>query len=312
MQVLHSPSDCAIEGSCVTIGNFDGVHRGHKALIVRTREKSRENNLSSVVVTFWPHPRHIVSPNKAHNPLSTRAMRRDRIEALDIDYLLEVPFTRELANLSPEEFVEHYLLPLHMRHLVTGYDFTLGRGRSGHTEELRAIGQKCGFSVEQLAPVRIGETIVSSTNLRALIAQGDIQNANILLGREYFLTGPVIRGARRGTGLGFPTANIEPPRILLPPKGVYVARAEIASQRFNALVNIGTNPTFGANALSVETHLLDAHIDCYGKTLALFFQDRVRDEKTFQSADELVEQIKNDRAYALSYFAKERERETIS
>lgn len=304
MQTAHTPKELALSGpSVLTIGNFDGVHKGHQSLILRTLELARTMQMTSIVVTFWPHPRRIVHPEKTHFPLTTRRKRLELLAALGVDCVLELDFTQELARQSPEEFVRNYLLAVNMRHLITGYDFCLGRGRSGHTEELRTIGATFGFSVEQMpALTQVGD-IVSSTRLRALIAQGDLASANTLLGRHYEIEGEVIHGFGRGENLGFPTANLAPPDILLPADGVYAAYAQSPGVQAKALVNIGHNPTFGQLPLSVEAFLLDHHGDLYGQTLSLALISRLRGEKRFAGPAELAAQITRDREQAQAIFA---------
>ncbi|MCR4666057.1 MAG: bifunctional riboflavin kinase/FAD synthetase [Desulfovibrio sp.] len=305
MQILHAPQEyVSSRFSVVTIGNFDGVHLGHRSLIERTLATGRARRLTSIVVTFWPHPRCVVSPSKPHSPLSTREKRSELLSALNIDVLLELPFTPSLAALSPLDFVQEYLLPLRMKHLVTGYDFCLGKGRSGHTAELAEIGRTYGFSVEQMPALLDGDLIVSSTRLRKLIAEGNVSEAALLLGRPYGLEGPVVHGFGRGKGLGFPTANIAPTETLLPAEGVYAAGAMLGGKCYPCLVNIGRNPTFDGNDLSVEAYLLDVNVDCYGSRLAIFFIDRLREERRFADAEALSRQITADIERARVLFAQ--------
>lgn len=306
MQIAHTPKDLNIPGSSVvTIGNFDGVHKGHQSLIVRTLAIAKQEQMTSVVLTFWPHPRRIVHPEKTHFPLTTRQKRRELLGLLGVDCVLELDFTREVAGQSPEEFVRSYLLDLKMSYLVTGYDFCLGRGRSGHTEELRKIGQNYGFRVEQMPPLTQMGDIVSSTRLRALIAAGDLASAQQLLGRLYEIEGEVIHGFGRGSDLGFPTANLASSDILLPAEGVYAAYARGEGFQAHALVNIGHNPTFGDQPLSVEAFLLDTGCNLYGKTMSLAFLTRLRGEIRFASPRELAAQIEQDVRTARSLFAQQ-------
>ncbi|MBQ7456113.1 MAG: bifunctional riboflavin kinase/FAD synthetase [Desulfovibrio sp.] len=304
MHVVHNPNDLTLSASAITIGNFDGVHRGHQSLILRTLSLAKQNAMPAIVVTFWPHPRSIVSPTKSHHPLTTREDRLALLGELGIPYVLELPFTKDLANLEPLAFVTQYLMPLSLTHLVTGYDFSLGRGRTGKTEELRRIGNELGFSVEQMPPLTDNGVIISSTHLRTLIAQGDIKNANMLLGRPYQLKGRVIHGFGRGKGLGFPTANIAVDNILLPAKGVYAANIAIQGKTVHAMVNIGNTPTFGENDLSIECHLLNYTGDCYDETLSLSLLAYLRPEQRFPSPEALIAQIHKDIAQAQTIFAK--------
>ena len=302
MEIIHSPAEIPAYPASVSIGNFDGVHLGHQSLITKTQEIALDQSLRSIIITFWPHPRQVVAPNKPHCPLATRERRIELLAAYGLDLLLELPFTKELANLTPEEFVVNYLLPLKTKFLITGYDFSLGRGRSAHTKELMALGQKWGFLVQQMPPLTVNDVIVSSTHLRSLISQGAVDEAQTLLGRPYQLMGIVMPGAARGRTLGFPTANLLPPNTLLPAKGVYAAYAFIGQEKSRALVNIGHNPTFGQNPLSIESFLLDLTGDFYDCKLTLSFIKRLRDEQKFNSKDDLINQIKFDLEIAKQIF----------
>ena len=311
MQIAHSVQDMAralahgrptagpASGTAITIGNFDGVHLGHQALIRHTREICQQENLTCVLLTFWPHPRLVVSPHKPHAPLNSREERLRLLALLGISHVLELPFDRELASLSPTDFVERCLMPLEMRHLAIGYDFSLGRGRSGHVDVLREIGSSHGFSVTQLPPVIADGAIVSSTRLREHVARGDVQGAARLLGRWYGFSGTVVHGDGRGAGLGFPTANLLPPDSLLPGEGVYVSLLEAAGQRHFAVSNVGRKPTFGGSSLGVESFLPDARdINLYGQGVRLEFVARLRGEQRFASVEALRAQIAQDVAEA--------------
>lgn len=298
MRICHTISELSLQAKALTIGNFDGVHKGHQTLLSRTIELAKAFQHESLVITFWPHPRCVVSPSKTHCPIATREKRLEYLAAFGIDCVLELEFTRALASLSAECFVKDYLVPLNVKEMVTGYDFSLGRGREGHTEELRLVGQKWGFSVEQMPPLYLEGNIVSSTRLRALLLQGDFVHANALLGRYYELQGEVIHGCKRGRTLGFPTANLKKPITVLPSEGVYACYASLYGEKKQALLNIGHNPTFGDNPLSIECFLLDEERDLYGQTLDLALVERVRGEKKFPDARALIEQIHADIAKA--------------
>ena len=295
MQIADTPHALACpQGTGVTIGNFDGVHLGHQALVRRTLEACAAGGLDCVVVTFQPHPRTVLTPGLPHAPLSTRAERFALLERLGVRHILELPFTRDLAALPPEAFVRDYLLPLHPRELVVGHDFSLGRGRSGHPELLRSLGLDMGFRVEQVPAVLAEGEPVSSTRLRRCLAEGDVALARRLLGRPYSVAGTVGHGEGRGAGLGFPTANLEGAATLLPGNGVYATRARIGGQSFDAVTNIGHKPTFGGDRLTVESFLLDAEGDFYGADLALEFVARLRGERRFPDAGALSRQIGAD------------------
>ena len=292
-----SPS-ASPRATAVTIGNFDGVHQGHQVLIRRALTYSQQFGLDCVVITLWPHPRVLFG--RPHQPLTSRAARMRLLQGLGDLRVLELPFTHELAALSPEEFVRQHLLPLRLKHLVIGHDFTLGRGRSGQPDVLRALGEKYGFDVDQLPPVEVGGHVVSSTCLRELIGKGDVATAASLLGHAYGCEGLVVHGEGRGTGLGFPTANIAIPDTMLPALGVYATRVVVPhlGKTLQAVTNIGRKPTFGDYGLSIESFLLDTDLNLYGSELRLDFVARLRDEKRFDSADALVAQIRTDVARA--------------
>ncbi|MBQ9537084.1 MAG: bifunctional riboflavin kinase/FAD synthetase [Desulfovibrionaceae bacterium] len=311
MQILHAVLDLPKEATatCVTIGNFDGVHKGHQALISQTINQAQAQNLFSLCITFWPHPRSIVTPHKPHAPLSTRHKRFALLKDLGLCAVLELAFTKELASLSPDKFVCDYLVPLNTRLLLTGYDFCLGRNRSGHTEELRALGQQYGFLVEQLEPYYQDGSIVSSTRLRKLISAGYMREANALLGRPYTISGEIIHGDGRGQSLGFPTANLGAVKTLLPAPGVYLAYAMWEGHTQKALVNIGTNPTFGPHPLSIEAFILQQDLDIYGVNMELAILQRLRDECHFPNKEALIKQIHDDVAQAKRLFQNSNELE---
>lgn len=306
MQIADSAAVFAALGnSAVTIGNFDGVHLGHQALVRRTLDVCRARDLACVVVTFRPHPRTVLTPERPHTPLSTRTQRFALLEGLGVRHILELPFTRQLAALPPETFVREYLLPLAPRELVVGHDFTLGRGRSGHPDLLRRIGRELGFGVEQVPAVLADGAPVSSTRLRRCLAEGDVALAHRLLGRPYVLSGTVAHGEGRGAGLGFPTANLDGAATLLPGNGVYATRACCGGRSFDAVTNIGCKPTFGGGRLTVESFLLDTAGDFYGQDLRLEFAARLRGERRFADAGALGRQIGADVAAARRILAAE-------
>lgn len=281
-------------GCCVTIGNFDGVHKGHRTLINHALAFSQKVGIPCVVLTFWPHPRLVLG--KEHVPLMTRAARLEALQALKPDYIWEIPFNRSLATLSPEEFIKQYLMPLSMRRLVVGHDFSLGKGRAGQPGILQGLGRSCGYTMEQLSPVMEGGSVVSSSRIRHFVEQGGVDLATRMLGHFHYCDGEVISGEGRGAGLGFPTANIPLPETLLPPSGVYATQVTVDGTTFSAVTNIGTNPTFGGRKTTVESFLLDlpAETNLYGRKLRVHFVMQLRREKRFAGPEELREQIARD------------------
>ena len=245
-------------------------------------------------MTFWPHPRQVLFPERGHMPITTREDRLALLESLGVSCVLELPFTHELAALEAGTFVQQILAPMHLRRLVVGYDFTLGRNRGGQASVLRELGAVMGFTVEQLEPVLVSGTVVSSTSLRGLIGQGDVARAATLLGRFHVFTGEVVHGDGRGAGLGFPTANQRKPDVVLPVEGVYATRASLNGHKWPAVTCVGRKPTFGDNELGVETFLLEDGKNLYGQMMRLEFVARVRGEERFASVEALKERIAQD------------------
>ena len=304
MLAVASPEALPHFDACgITIGNFDGVHKGHQVLVRHTLDVCRQEHMDCVLVTFWPHPRMVVGGGKEHHPLSSREKRLQLLAGLGVEYVLELPFDTAMAALEPESFITRYLMPCNMRRLLMGYDFCLGRGRSGHGQVLAAIGERLGFGVEQLAAVVVDDVIVSSSHLRELIKQGDVAAAARLLGRNYGFSGLVVHGDGRGKGLGFPTANLEPPQTLLPARGVYATRLLVDGRRRPAVTNIGCKPTFAGQALTVESFVLEDVPNLYGRELELEFVARLRDEQKFSDVAALVAQINRDIAQARAILA---------
>jgi riboflavin kinase/FMN adenylyltransferase len=293
------------KGSCVTIGNFDGVHIGHQRLIARVRDLAAGLGVPSVVITFEPHPLRFFTGKKTPPFITLYEQRSELIKALGIDHLLCLEFNQELAGMSPEEFVRRILVEgLKVRELVIGYDYAFGKGRAGNYGLLTVLGKQWGFGVEQLEPVMVDQAIVSSTRIRDLVEAGDVWAAKSLLGRFYRVSGSVVHGLDRGGKLlGFPTANVHLVDELFPKTGVYCCWAEVDGQVHQAVANIGYNPTFGNDVLSVEVHILDLKADLYDKTLKVHFVQRLRGERKFSSLDELKSQIGKDIALGRTILA---------
>ncbi len=281
------------QGACVTIGNFDGVHKGHQKLISTTCKKARGNGLASVVVTFDPHPLRVLVNSKTPPFITLTSQKLELIALHKPDIILPLNFTREMAALSPEEFIKQYLIdPLGMKEMVVGYDYALGKGRSGNYETIVELGKKHDYGVERLDPVIINDAVVSSSRIRDLVSEGNVWDVRPLLGRFYQVRGEVVHGMNRGGRLlGFPTANIKLEDELFPKKGVYAIRVEVDGKVLPGVANIGKNPTFGNEALSVEAHILDFSSDIYGKDIRVHFIQRIRSEKKFNGLDELKERI---------------------
>ncbi len=290
--------------SNVTIGNFDGIHLGHQEILKKTVKESKEANRKSIVITFDPHPKKVVHPEKRPFFLLTTLEEKLRlIESFGVDIVILISFTTEFSKTTAEEFVSNILWDkLHLNKLFIGYDYAFGRNKGGNAAFLRTFGEKLGFQVEEIGAVTIDDTIVSSTNARLSILKGDVRGASRMLARPYNMSGNVVKGFRRGTEIGFPTANIESDKVI-PAEGVYAIIAEVEGNRYQGVINIGFNPTFGNEELSMEVHLLDFQGDIYEKTIDIQFIDRLRDEMKFDSPDKLVVQIKKDIASAKEILA---------
>lgn len=299
MQIARSIQEISADlsqGCCVTIGNFDGVHNGHRKLINRTKEKAASMGVPSVVVTFCPHPLKVLAGSHAPALITDYEKKLDLLEKIDVDLVLLLEFTKDLAALEPEEFVKTILVDqLNMKELIVGYDYAFGKGRKGNFELLSALGEELGYGIERLEPVMINDAIVSSTRIRDLIKAGKVWDVRPLMDRFYVIRGIVIHGMDRGGKLlGFPTANMRVRDELHPKSGVYATWAELDGKVYQAVTNIGYNPTFGNDEISVETFILDFDADIYGWELRLNFVARMRDERKFNGLDELTQQITSD------------------
>ncbi|MBU1002719.1 MAG: bifunctional riboflavin kinase/FAD synthetase [Proteobacteria bacterium] len=285
-----------LRGACVTIGNFDGVHKGHQKLLARTRERALASSAESVAVTFDPHPMSVLACGHAPPFITLIDQKLELISAHGLEICVVLEFTRAMAALVPEEFVRQYLVEaLSMKHMVIGYDYAFGKGRKGNYELLTALGQKYGYGVERVGPYMLDDAVVSSTRIRDLIKAGKVWEARPLLDRFYTVKGEVQHGANRGGKLlGFPTANLKLIDELFPATGVYAVWATHEGRTMPAVANIGYNPTFGNAALSVEVHILDFDKDIYGRELRVQFVQRLRSEKKFEGIDELKTQIGHD------------------
>ncbi|QJB56866.1 bifunctional riboflavin kinase/FAD synthetase [Pseudodesulfovibrio sp. zrk46] len=284
-----------IAGSCVTIGNFDGVHKGHQRLIRLACSRAKAQGLLSVVVTFDPHPLRVLR-NDAPPFITLTEQKLELISQYGPEACLLLEFNMEMAKLAPEQFVQKYLIDgLNMKEMIIGYDYHLGKGRAGNFETLSKLGKDRGFTVDRLEPVSIDGAVVSSTRIRDLVQAGKVWPVRPLLGRFYQVKGEVVHGMNRGGRLlGFPTANLKLVDELHPKPGVYAIWVEVDNEVHMGVANIGKNPTFGNDALSVEAHLIDFNGDLYGRDIRVHFVQRIRDERKFSGIDELKDRITKD------------------
>ena len=284
-------------GAVITVGTFDGVHLGHRAILSRVARRAADRSLPSVLVTFEPHPLDVVNPSAAPLLLSTTNEKLELVAECGIDYAVILPFTPSLAALDPSAFVEKLLLDRYcLRELLIGHDHGFGRGRSGDIHVLRQLGERFDFEVEMVEAVSVDGAPVSSSVIRRSIASGDLESARRLLGRRYSFSGHVVHGDQRGAKLGFPTLNIalQTPRKLLPPVGVYAILLDSERGTFGGMMNLGPRPTFDDPVLSLEVHLFDATGDWYGTPVRVEFVSRLRDTIRFTSVDALVAQLRAD------------------
>ena len=277
------------------IGNFDGVHLGHQRLLGRLCEAARERGVPSMVITFEPHPVKVLA---THRPLPLIMSYADRLALLDrlgVDRTLVIRFTRHFAALTSEDFIREILHgTLRASHALVGPDTRFGRDRGGNFEQILALGEELGFTAERISPVTVDGMNVSSTAIRRLVLEGKVREASRLLGRFHRIPGEVVRGARRGRRIGFPTANLNTPNELVPADGVYAGRLRWRGERYEAVINIGVKPTFSDKQRTIEAHLLDFQGNLYGEQVGLSFVDRIRSERRFRNADELTSQIRDD------------------
>ena len=290
----------------LALGNFDGVHRGHQSLIRQAVEHKNAGHGISAAFIFEPHPAQLLTPDRMPRLLGTPIRKAQLLESIGLDLLIYNRFTRDIASLSPEQFVKHFLVEhLQVKEVFVGFNYSFGFKGQGTPETLIQLGEKYGFAVYVTDPVTIDSELVSSSAIRQALEEGRISQAARMLGYHPILDGIVVQGERRGRQLGFPTANVGIEKIFnIPAKGVYAARAEVNGQQYNAVVNIGSKPTFHeAYPISVEAYLFDFDGDIYGPAISLSFVERIRDEKRFESLDALVAQIKQDAQTAQAILA---------
>jgi len=305
MRFVHSLEEAQLtEESVVTIGSFDGVHRGHQALIKQLRAAALNAQRASVVITFFPHPSVVLGRTRPYY-LTAPEEKLVQLNRTGVDLLVEMPFTRDTAQVRAADFVDQLLRWLRMRELWIGHDFALGYQREGNADFLTEFGRTHGFAVHVADPLTNDGEIISSSNIRAALREGDVAHAAKLLGRPFRLSGKVVPGDGRGKTIGIPTANLDVWQDhAIPANGVYACRAWVGHLPLRAAVNIGTRPTVtDATRRTVEAHLLDFDKDLYGLNIVLDFFDRLRDEQKFASVPALVAQIRSDVATTRSLLA---------
>jgi len=301
VKVYHDINNFRAKNPVVTIGTFDGVHRGHQKVIRRLRDYAKEYNGESVIFTFYPHPRLVTAPNEGNlRLLTTLEEKTELFEKNGIDHLIIYPFTKSFSELSYQQFVKDILVDkLGTRCLVVGYDHKFGKNREGGFEYLKECAKKHKFDIEQLDALLVDESNVSSTKIRQSLEEGNITRANRYLGYRFTLHGTVVEGNRVGRKIGFPTANIVASDVhkIIPGYGVYAVEINLDGKKYQGMLNIGTRPTFNSNAdnRSIEVHIFNFSGDIYKKEITITFIGKIRAEQKFSGPDELVEQLKKDK-----------------
>lgn len=286
------------------IGNFDGVHLGHRAILKAAIERARAAAGTAFALTFDPLPARLLFPDRAPPLILIPDDKLELLRLSGIDGVIVLKFTRELSMLSPREFVRDYLAgKIGVREVVAGHSFTFGHNRTGNPAVLVELGREFGFDTTVAGPVKLGGVEVSSTKVRELIGAGDMRGAAELLGRYHFLHGPVVRGRERGRKIGFPTANLESETECVPPDGVYATRVILDDGAYGSITNIGMRPTFSEAARTIEAHIFDFTRDIYGMRIKLELIERIRPERKFDSADALKNQIALDLSKAREILA---------
>ena len=290
--------------SVITIGTFDGVHIGHRAIMQRLVAAAKEQGLVSAVLTFFPHPRMVLQKNSDIKLINTLSEKKQLLEDIGLDYFVVEPFTYEFSRLSALEYVRDILVTqLKAKKIIIGYDHRFGRNRNADIQDLKKYGEQFGFEVEEISAQQLDEVSVSSTKIRKALAKGDIHTANTYLGYAFTIQGVVTKGKALGRTIGYPTANLHVPQTykLIPKNGVYVVKAQVNNTLTYGITSIGTNPTVGGTAKSIETFFLDTNTDLYGKELQLHFLQHIREEATFKDLESLKQAIQKDEAFARDY-----------
>jgi riboflavin kinase/FMN adenylyltransferase len=300
MQLHHNINDLVHHGTpdiALTFGNFDGVHRGHQDMLKSLKEYSEKKNSALAVMTFTPHPRKILSSDSERFLIGNYQQRRHWLEELGVEHLIEIPFTRDFSTLGPEAFLgQHVISYPGLRSVHLGWDFAFGSNKTGEANLVKTLCSPLSIEVQVCNAFALKENTVSSTAIRKALLSGDVMSARDMLGRDFSVSGVVVRGEGRGRKIGVPTANLQlDPDLLIPLRGVYITESMFRGIAYRSVTNIGFNPTFqDEKSLTVETHLIDFMGDLYGETIEVRFLGRIRDEKKFSNVNDLIEQLKAD------------------
>ena len=301
MQILDNLFELNIpESSIATIGTFDGIHVGHQKILNSLVDSAKQNNLKSVVITFNPHPRKIIDKKNSVKLINTIEEKKEKLRTLGIEYLIIQKFDQKFSETEAKKFVEILKNNINIKKLIVGHDHRFGKNRNANINDLKKFGKELNFEVIEIDALEIEEVNVSSTKIRLAIKEGNIQMANLYLGYNFFLSGKIIKGHSRGKELGFPTANLKIDEDkILPKNGVYLVKSIIDKQDFFGMMNIGYNPTFNNSSKKIETHFFDLNKDLYGKLIKIELLEYIRDEKKFETVDDLIQRLRLDREKCL-------------
>jgi riboflavin kinase/FMN adenylyltransferase len=295
------------QGSAVTIGTFDGVHLGHRALLTRLVAIAKKERLESVLLTFFPHPRRVLQKDSDLKLINTISEKKQLLEAIGIDHMVVQPFTKEFSRLSSLEYVRDILVhQLNAKKIIIGYDHRFGRNRTANINDLKEFGATYNFEVEEISAQELDEVAVSSTKIRKALEAGDITTANNYLGYRFMLHGTVVPGKGLGKTFGYPTANlnVDEPYKMIPKKGVYLVASQMGGKQVYGLTSIGNNETIGHTKTTIETYFMNVDSNLYGQSLRLEFITHIRDQEIFETNDKLIEAIQKDEAFARAFLKR--------
>ena len=307
MEYINSDNIIQKNPTAITLGNFDGIHLGHRALIDITKRKAACLNIKSVVFSFFPHPMFMFGNRETAAVIVSSSEKRLILEKMGVDIYIEYPFTKEFASMDPEKFASEIIFErMNCKVLVVGYDYHFGKGAKGNYDLLKEIGQKYGAEVIKVPSVNLYGERVSSTKIRQTILSKDMELANELLTEPYFVYGKVTSGRHIGRTIDFPTANIQTEEHkLLPPDGVYATKTEVDGKIYQSMTNVGTNPTVNGAERTVETNIFGFNKEIYGKYIKTYFFSFIRDEVKFSSSEQLSERLRKDKLETVNYFLSE-------